>query len=52
MNKFMVLVRTKDEPGAGVMPTFINATNAYYAIQMAKAQYGRLLLSESAVPVN
>lgn len=45
------MVRTKDEPGAAVMPCMIYADNSYNAIQMAKAQYGRLLLSESAIPL-
>lgn len=49
--KFYVMVRTKDEPGAGLMRVVIEADNAYNAIQMAKAQYGRLLLSEGAVPL-
>ena len=49
---FYVLVRTKDEPGAGVYQAYINADNSYNAIQQAKALYGKLLLSESAVPVN
>ena len=48
--QFLVLVRTKDEPGAGVMRVIIEADNSYNAIQIAKAQYGRLLLSESAIP--
>jgi len=50
--QFYVLVRTKDEPGAGVYQAYINADNSYNAIQQAKALYGKLLLSESAVPVN
>ena len=48
--KFMVLVRTKDEPGAAVIPILIEADNSYNAIQMAKAQYGSLLLTEMAIP--
>jgi hypothetical protein len=47
--KFMVLVRLKDEPGAGLMRVIIEADNGYNALQMAKAQYGRLLLSETAI---
>jgi hypothetical protein len=49
--KFIVMVRTKDEPGAMVMPVPITADNSYNAIQIAKAQFGRLLLSESAIPM-
>ena len=52
MQQFYVLVRTKDEAGAGVYPAYINSDNSYNAIQQAKALYGRLLLSESAIPVN
>ena len=47
-NRFWVLVKYKDEPGAGYGRQYINANNPYEAIQMAKAMYGRLLLSESA----
>ena len=49
--QWYVLVRTKDEPGAGVYRAYINADNSYNAIQQAKAMYGRLLLSEAAMPV-
>lgn len=51
MRQFFVMVRTKDEPGAGVFKAYVNAENSYQAIQMAKSMYGRLLLSEAAVPV-
>jgi len=43
------MVRTKDEPGAGVYEAIVYADNSYNAIQQAKALYGRLLLSESAI---
>jgi hypothetical protein len=46
--QFWVLVRYKDEPGAGFGKQYVTASNAYEAIQMAKAIYGRLLISESA----
>ncbi len=46
--QWFVLVRLKDEPGAGVCRQHVTATNAYDAIQMAKALYGKLLMSESA----
>ena len=49
--QWYVLVRTKDEPGAGVYQAYINSDNSYNAIQQAKAMYGRLLLSEAAMPV-
>lgn len=48
MNQFWVLVKYKDEPGAGFGRVSIFADNPFQAIQMAKAQYGRLLISESA----
>ena len=43
-----VLVRYKNEAGAGFGRQYVTATNAYEAIQMAKALYGRLLISEGA----
>jgi hypothetical protein len=48
MNQFWVLVKYKDEPGAGFGRTIVNADNPFQAIQMAKSLYGRLLISESA----
>ena len=39
--QWWVLVRYKDEPGAGFGKQYITATNAYEAIQMAKALYGK-----------
>ena len=41
-------MRYKDEPGAGFGKQYVTATNAYEAIQMAKALYGRLLILEAA----
>jgi hypothetical protein len=46
--QWWVLVRYKDEPGAGFGKQYVTATNAYEAIQMAKALYGKLLISEGA----
>ena len=46
--QYWVLVKYKDEPGAGFGKQYINASNPYEATQMAKALYGRLLISESA----
>ena len=46
--QWWVLVRYKDEPGAGFGKQCVTAANAYEAIQMAKALYGRLLISEGA----
>ena len=49
MNTYYVLVKYKDEPGAGFGRVPVNATNPYQAIQLAKAMYGRLLMSESVM---
>jgi hypothetical protein len=46
--QWWVLVRYKDEARAGFGKQYVSATNAYEAIQMAKALYGKLLISESA----
>ena len=35
-NRFWVLVKYKDEPGAGFARQYVNASNPYEAIQMAK----------------
>lgn len=48
--QWWVLVRYKDEAGSGFGRQYVTATNAYEAIQMAKALYGKLLISESAAP--
>ena len=51
MNQYWFLVKYKDEPGAGFGRATVNADNPYQAVQMAKAMYGRLLISESATPM-
>lgn len=51
MNQYWVMVKYKDEPGAGFGRMYVNADNPFQAIQMAKSMYGRLLMSESANPV-
>ena len=48
MNSYWVLVKYKDEPGAGFGRVVIHADNPFQAISMAQAQYGRLLISQSA----
>lgn len=50
LRQWWVLVRYKDEPEAGFGKQYVTATNAYEAIQMAKASYGILLISDSAFP--
>ena len=47
MNSYWVMVKYKDEPGAGFGRVYLNADNPFQAIQMAKSMYGRLLISES-----
>lgn len=49
--QWWVFVRYKDEPGSGFCKQYVTATNAYEAIQMAKALYGKLLMSEGAFPI-
>jgi len=51
MNQYWVLVKYKDEPGAGYGRVIINADNPFQALQMAKTMYGRLLIHEIASPV-
>lgn len=50
MQTFWFLVYTNDRPGAGTYRAYINSDTPYNALQMAKAQYGRLLLSQCASP--
>jgi hypothetical protein len=49
MNTYYVLVKFKDEPGAGYGRVPITGRDPYQAIQLAKAMYGRLLMSESVM---
>ena len=51
MNQYWVMVKYEDTPGAGFNRVYLNAANPFQAIQMARAMYGRLLISESANPV-
>jgi len=51
MKQYWVLVKFKDEPGAGFGKMYITANDPFQAISMARAMYGRLLISESACPV-
>ena len=50
MNSYWVMVKYKDEPGAGFSRAYINADNPFQAIAMARSMYCRLLMSESANP--
>ena len=50
MKSYWVMVKYKDEPGAGFSRAYINADNPFQAIAMARSMYGRLLISESANP--
>ena len=47
-NRFWVLVRFSDAPGSGFARREVYAGSPYEAIQIARAMYGRLLISESA----
>lgn len=49
--QYWVLVKYKDEPGAGYGRVVLHADNNVQAISMARAMYGRLLISEAANPV-
>lgn len=49
--RWRVLMRYKDEPGSCFGKQYVTATNAYEAIQMAKALYGNLLVSEGVALV-
>lgn len=49
--QFFVMVRTSTEPGSMTYKAYVNSDNIYNATQQAKAMYGPLLLSESAMPV-
>lgn len=51
MNTYFVMIKMKDEPGAGVVKVYVNAPDPFTAFQIAKSQYGRLLVSQYAVPV-
>ena len=47
---YKCMCRYKDEPGAGFGWVYVNATNPFEAYQFLRAQYGRLLMTEYAVP--
>jgi len=49
MNRYWILVKFKDEPGAGFGRAYINADNPIQALEMFKALYGRLLVNESVM---
>jgi len=51
LRQYWMLCKIKDEPGAGFTRVYIMANNVYNATQMLKAQYGKLLVSEYAMPV-
>ena len=48
----MFLVKTSTTPGAGMFQARLQAPDAWQALQMARALYGVLLLSESATPIH
>lgn len=48
MKQYWVLVKWKDEPGAGFSKQYVTADNPFAAIAFARAMYGNLLISQSA----
>jgi len=42
--QWMVMVRYKDEPGAGVAQQYVTATSAIEALAVGRAMYGNLLV--------
>ena len=51
-NTYMFLVKTSTTPGAGMFQVRLQAPDGWVALQMARAQYGALLLSEAATPIH
>jgi hypothetical protein len=51
LKQFFMICRLKDEPGAGTTRVYIMARDPHAATQMLKAQYGKLLISDYAMPV-
>ena len=49
--QFKVLVKQKDEPGAGTYWAIVHSDNSINALSQAKALYGKLLVFESVMPV-
>ncbi len=49
--QWWVLVRYKNEAGAGFGRQYVAATNAYEAIQMEEALYGRQFISDRATRI-
>lgn len=48
MNSYWALIRTSNQPGAGLIRVTVNADTNFNATQILKGMYGSLLLSESA----
>ena len=48
MNNYFVFVRLSEQAGSALEKVCIKASSPFAAISMARAMYGRLLLSESA----
>ena len=51
LKQYWMLCRLKDEPGAGATRVYIMARDLYSATQLLKAQYGKLLISDYAMPI-
>jgi hypothetical protein len=50
MRQYKALCQFKDEAGSGYGWVYVYASNTYEASQIFKNLYGRLLISESAIP--
>lgn len=48
--QWMVMVRYKDEPGAGIAQQCISATSAIEALAIGRAMYGNLLVPNAVFP--
>jgi hypothetical protein len=50
MKQYKAMCRYKDEPGSGFGWVYVYANNPFEAYQFLKAQYGKLLMTEYAIP--
>ncbi|QJQ32279.1 hypothetical protein GV829_07290 [Sphingomonas lacunae] len=48
--QWVVMVRYKDEPGAGIAKQIITASSEIEALAMARGIYGNLLVPNAVVP--
>jgi hypothetical protein len=50
MKQYKAMCRYSLEPGAGFGWVYVTASNPFEAYQFLRAQYGELLISQSAIP--